>query len=464
MRLYEIHIPEFDCVVKFKALQPGEVDDFLMALGEVEENEYIKSVVSHFIFNVNTEIKPKLREMSPTAGAAALKALYHGCVFINPGLDVDVWLELSFMKTSGAKPELDHPLKALGAGPKAEPVKKKRAKSISRRNVIHLEEKLNDRVVGQEEAVGKVSAALRRSLAGLNDAERPIGVFLLAGSSGVGKTFLAKNLQENLFGAKSQMARIDCGEYQEKHQAMALLGAPPSYIGYDEENGGILSQIVDDCQSRVLLLDEVEKAHPSLWNLFLRIFDEGKVTDSRGVVLDLTKYIIIMTTNLGNDNVVKEISGRSAGFNARIHELHQTKEMPNHEIVEKESRKAIKGHFKTEFLNRIDDIIVFKHLHPEQYKQIAEQELDVVTKKLKSKGMSAIFDDSAIDGLVAHGVDTLHGARGMSKVRRNEIESAMADMIINLNLKKGTKFSVTYENAEFDVDVAQMPTAKRTTK
>ncbi len=456
MRLYEIYIPEFDSIIKFKALQPGEVTEFVMSLSEVEEEEYIKAVLSHFIFNIKTDIKPALKQMSKECASKSLKALYNGCVFINPGLDVEKWIEMSYLNTNAE----DFMKKLSQTDPSDQEVTAKisrKRNSISRKNILNLEEELNAKVVGQPEAVNKISAALRRSLAGFNDAERPVGVFLLAGSSGVGKTFLAKNLHEKVYGTKTKIARIDCGEYQEKHQALTLLGAPPSYVGYDEEKGGVLSQILEEDNAKVLLLDEVEKAHRDLWNLFLRIFDEGKVTDSRGHVLDFTKVIIIMTTNLGNDEVVKNISGKSAGFNSRIEEVLETKELPDHSLVERETKKAIKNHFKTEFLNRIDDIIVFRHLHPDQYKQIAEQELDLIASKLKSKGMSAIFDDSAVEGLVAHGVNTLNGARGMSRVRRSQIESALADMIINLNLKRGTKFSVSYDNAEFDVDVAQMP-------
>jgi ATP-dependent Clp protease ATP-binding subunit ClpC len=462
VRLYEIHLPEFDCVVKFKALQAEEVSDFVMALGEIEEQEFVKSVLNHFIFNMRTDVKSQLRKMSKDSASRALKALYNGCVFLNPGLDIDNWLELSFMLTkktftsgeTAAIDSINDQLVEAGS-------QKKKSKAIPRRNILNLEENLNREVIGQQEATSKIASALRRSLAGLNDPERPLGIFMFAGSSGVGKTFLAKNLQKALFGVKSEIARIDCGEFQEKHQALTLLGSPPSYIGYDEENGGVLSQIIERGDRKVLLLDEVEKADPSLWNLFLRIFDEGKVTDSRGVELDFRNMIIIMTTNLGNETIVKEISGTSAGFGARIDELHQTKEMPKHSIVEKETRKAIKNHFKIEFLNRIDDIVVFKHLHPDQYGEIAQQELDLVTKKLKSKGMNIIFDEAAIIGLVTKGVDTLHGARGMSKIRRTEIESQLADMIINLNLKKGTKFSVTCEDSIFDIDVAKMPTIKK---
>lgn len=462
MRLYEIPFPEIDCMVKFKVLDPPEVVDFIEELstpGEelfetMPKSVYMQKVLVTFIYNMNIEIKNKLKSLSPMARKVLVDSLYNGCIFLNPGLDLELWMSLSSLTIEVVtSPEATTDLvKTKETKKPAKEKKKVSHKAIPRSKITSFKNVIKKRVVGQDEAVQEIYSSLKRSLAGLTDGDRPQGVFLFAGSSGVGKTHLAKVLHEHLYGAKVPLARIDCGEFQEKHQAITLLGAPPSYIGYDAENGGILSQIIESNPSTVLLLDEVEKAHPSIWNVFLRIFDEGKMTDSRGTVLDFKKCIIIMTTNLGNDKVVRDLTGKSAGFNARVNTKTKTQEIPPHSSVVESVNKAIKDHFKPEFLNRIDNTIIFRHLELSEYRRIAELELVNTTKKLSTKGIKASFDNTVIDGLITEGVDTIQGARGMASVRRNRIENPMADLIIDYNLKKGSVINVKYDK-DFSVEV-----------
>jgi ATP-dependent Clp protease ATP-binding subunit ClpC len=439
--------------VKFKALLPSDIEEFHLSVGSsLPEKDFMQAVLSHFIYNINTDVKAKLKSLTPEAGKRVVQALYQGCVFLNPGLDPESWVASSFMRLSESTDLVSSADSDASEVSVEEIKKKKRVRAIPRAKIISLKEALKASVVGQDEAIEALHNSLKRSLTGLGDPDKPLGTFLFAGSSGVGKSHLAKMLQAHLFGAKLPLARIDCGEYQEKHQAMTLLGAPPSYVGYDEEKGGFFAQMLAKSEQTVILLDEVEKAHPALWNTFLRMFDEGKITDSRGVTLDFRKCIFIMTTNLGNDRVVKDLTGKSAGFGSRITEVHRTKEIPNHDTVTNHVRDAIKRHFKPEFLNRIDDIIVFRHLTPTDYSQIAEFEFADTARKLSSKGINAYFDKSAVDGLVEEGVDTVQGARGMAKVRRNRIENVMADLILDYNLKKGARFTVSYDT-DFRVDI-----------
>jgi ATP-dependent Clp protease ATP-binding subunit ClpA len=457
MQLYEIKYSEIDCYVKFKALQPMDIEDFKASLGEVSEKDFMQAVISHFIYNINTDVKPKLQWVSPDAGRRLIQALYQGCVFLNPGLDPGTWTSLTYTQLSSSKEVSVSP--AVEPEKKVEKDSKKKPRQIPRAKILSLKETLDKSVIGQDEAIDSLHTALKRSLTGLSDPEKPLGVFMFAGSSGVGKTHLAKTLHSHLFGSRNKLARIDCGEYQEKHQALTLLGAPPSYIGYDDENGGLLAQILAKNPQTVLLFDEVEKAHPSLWNVFLRMFDEGKITDSRGVTLDFRQCIIIMTTNLGNSKVVKELTGKSVGFGSRIDVIHNTQEIPNHDSVKDYVKEAIKEHFKPEFLNRVDDLIVFRHLELSEYNQIAKLELEDTSKKLSSKGIETYFDQTVVEGLVTQGVDTIQGARGMAKVRRNKIENVMADLILGYNLKKGAKFEVSYDE-EFIINIA-MPKQKK---
>jgi len=455
MRLYEIQFPEIDCTVKFKVLDPMEVMTFQEELeDDLPRSIYMQKVLNTFIYNIDIEVKNKMKALSQLAKVLLINSLYNGCVFLNPGLDLESWMTLTATKINANSDDgISTDLVKTKEIKKAATKKKKTVqKAIPRSKIVSFQDTMMNKVVGQKEAVEEIYSSLKRSLAGLTDGDRPQGVFLFAGSSGVGKTHLAKVLHEHLYGAKVPLARIDCGEFQEKHQTLSLLGAPPSYVGYDSENGGLLSKIIEANPNTVLLLDEVEKAHPSIWNIFLRIFDEGKMTDSRGVVLDFRRCIIIMTTNLGNAKIVKGLTGKSAGFNARINTKTRTQELPSHDTVIESVNKAIKDHFKPEFLNRIDNTIVFKHLEMNEYRRIAEMELVNTTKKLSTKGIRAKFDDTVIDGLINEGVDTIQGARGMASVRRNKIENPMADLIIDYNLKKGSVISVSYDK-EFSVEV-----------
>jgi ATP-dependent Clp protease ATP-binding subunit ClpC len=238
------------------------------------------------------------------------------------------------------------------------------------------------------------------------------------------------------------MVRIDCGEFQHKHENQKLLGSPPGYIGH--EDGGQLINLVKKFPNTVVLLDEVEKAHPDLWNTFLRIFDDGIITDNKGKQVSFRNTIIIMTTNLGNDKISENLLRPSAGFTGIVDFRTKTKETPQRDIVKKNTFEAVRKHFKPEFINRLDKIIVFNHLNNEDYQQIAELEMNVIKTKLFNKGYSLIYTDSVIDAFIEKGVDSIKGARGLAQIRRESIEDKISDIIIRHPVPRGTIFHIDH--------------------
>jgi ATP-dependent Clp protease ATP-binding subunit ClpA len=325
-----------------------------------------------------------------------------------------------------------------------------RPRKMSRQKFLGLEDYLKSNVIGQDQAIEEIVAALSRSQADLNDLNKPLGTFLFAGSSGVGKTHLANTLHKYLFDSDAPMVRIDCGEFQHKHENQKLIGSPPGYVGHDE--GGQLTNQIKKNPYSVVLIDEVEKAHNDIWNTFLRIFDEGIVTDSKGELVDFKNTIIIMTTNLGNDKTVDNLISTGPGFNRNVIFERRTKEIPTRSIVEKNTNEAINKYFRPEFLNRVDKIVVFNHLSREDCEKIAEIEMSVIADKLSRKGISVSYTDRVISGLIDLGIDTVKGARGISQIRRDVIETPIAKTIVYSNLPKGTIFHIDYLNDNFVFD------------
>lgn len=450
MKVYQIFIPELNAYVKFKVLPPEDISNFLADLGPLDEDEFSKAVLEHLVFNMKTEIRESLKMMSTTAAKATLEAIYNGCIMLNPGLDLDLWVAMAYAKAIEDPTEDDiiEQLTNMGTKDMKELPKRKKPDTSSKRKKLsnakfaNLKHVLMDRVVGQQEAIESVCNALKRSQAGLADEKRPLGVFLFAGASGVGKTSLAKELHSYLYGDDSTIIRIDCGEYQHKHDNQKLIGSPPGYVGHDE--GGQLTNGIMKNPNTVVLLDEIEKAHPDMWHTFLRIFDEGVATDSQGRVADFRNAVIIMTTNLGNDKVVDSMTAKSMGFNARIERQLLTKELPPRSVVERTTQEELRRLFKPELLNRIDSVIIFNHLAPGDYAQIADLELRSLDDKLSKKGIKFSWDDSVVTALIDKGVDTIMGARGMSQVRREDIETRIADAILSLRTLRGATFDLSY--------------------
>lgn len=328
------------------------------------------------------------------------------------------------------------------------PSVKNKVKKLTRQKFLGLEGHLKSNIIGQDNAIDSIVSALKRSQVGLNDKNRPLGVFLFAGSSGVGKTHLANTLHKYIFGEDFAMVRIDCGEFQHKHENQKLIGSPPGYVGHDE--GGQLVNLVKKNPSTVVLLDEVEKAHPDLWNTFLRVFEDGILTDGKGEEVNFQNTVIIMTTNLGNEKTVDYLLGSGTGFNRNINYKLGTTQAPPKELVEKNTLEAVRKHFRPEFINRLDKIVVFNHLAQQDYEKIAELEMSIIIDKLAKKGYSVSYSQSVITALLAKGVDTVKGARGLSQIRREQMEDKLADILIKTIPPRGSLFEISYKDKEDD--------------
>lgn len=464
IHLYEVWVPELATYAKFKSLPNEMVTELMHKYSGLDKDEYVRRVLDSLVFNLHSEIMPRVSELSPTSAKQALSALYNGCVMLNPAIDGDQWSHLAFSSYAPLEHEEDPPPQEQQATPELEEdvkISKGSAASVkkkilSRTKFASLYGTLSSKVVGQPEAISAVCNALTLSYAGMHDTGRPLGVFLFAGASGVGKTSVAKTIHEHLF-SPTKIVRIDCGEYQHKHDNQKLLGSPAGYVGYDD--GGYLAKQMKENAPRVLLLDEVEKAHPDLWNTFLRVFDEGKLTDSKGNVLDFTNTIIIMTTNLGNDKVVADLTARGTGFAANVDFKKRITKIPSRDIIEREASEAIRKMFKPEFLNRIDETVVFNYLTEKDYYKIAELELDAVRTKLAKKKISFSWDPGAIDGMIELGTDSIVGARGLSRVRRDKIELPIAHKLIDGSIKTGFSLRLHWLDSHFDI-VLSKPKSK----
>ena len=293
--------------------------------------------------------------------------------------------------------------------------------------LLNMENILHKRVIGQDEAVNAVARAIRRGRVGLKDPKRPIGSFLFLGPTGVGKTELSKALAEVLFGDESAMIRVDMSEYMEKHTVSKMIGSPPGYVGFDD--GGQLTEKVRRKPYSVILFDEIEKAHPDVFNIMLQILDDGRLTDAKGRTVDFKNTVIIMTSNIGAKTIT---DSKKLGFTPAEDNFDR-----NQETIRENVMDELKRSFRPEFLNRIDDIIVFKQLDREDIKQIASRLCDSVVKSLKELGITLSVEDSAIDVLVEKGFDVTYGARPLKRAIQSLIEDKMAEKMLEKTFSEG---------------------------
>ena len=290
-----------------------------------------------------------------------------------------------------------------------------------REKMLHMEQKLHERVVGQDEAVQAVANAVRRSRAGLSDPNRPSGSFLFLGPTGVGKTELTKSLASFLFDDENAMIRIDMSEFMEKHSVSRLVGAPPGYVGYEE--GGVLTEAVRRRPYSVVLFDEVEKAHPDVFNILLQVLDDGRLTDSQGRVVDFKNTVIIMTSNLGSHKI-QEMAGDS------------------YEEIKAAVMNSVNQHFRPEFINRIDEIVVFHPLGQEQMAGIADIQLSRLRKRLQERDMDIVLSDEAMTKLIAVGYDPVYGARPLKRAIQQEIENPLSVKLLSGEFVAGDTIKV----------------------
>ncbi len=297
--------------------------------------------------------------------------------------------------------------------------------------LLHLEDELHKRIIGQQEAITVVSDAVRRSRADLQDSNRPIGTFLFLGTTGVGKTELAKTLAEYLFNDESAITRIDMSEYQERHSVSRLVGAPPGYVGYEE--GGQLTEAVRRKPYSVILLDEIEKAHPDTFNILLQVLDEGRLTDNKGRIADFKNSIIIMTSNLGSSLIQERLE--NVDMNNRIDALKE---------VKNEIMRLLQKRITPEFLNRIDEIVMFTLLSIEEVKDIVKIQINKLKKSLKKKSIELDISDSAIAHLSKIGYDPQYGARPVKRVIQRKILNELSKMILSGEIVSKSKINIDY--------------------
>jgi ATP-dependent Clp protease ATP-binding subunit ClpC len=305
--------------------------------------------------------------------------------------------------------------------------------------LLRMEDELHRRVIGQDQAIKALSQAIRRTRAGLKDPKRPGGSFIFAGPSGVGKTELSRTLASFLFGDESALIQLDMSEYSERHTASRLFGAPPGYVGYDE--GGQLTEKVRRRPFSVVLFDEIEKAHPDIFNSLLQVLEDGRLTDSQGRTVDFKNTVIIMTTNLGTRDISKSLG---LGFSAADDDLG------NYERMKGKVADELKSHFRPEFLNRIDDVIVFHQLTKDQIIQIVDLMVAGLDDRLKAKDMGIELTQAAKDLLAARGYDPLLGARPLRRVIQREIEDSLSERILFGELKAGEIIVVDVEGVDAD--------------
>jgi ATP-dependent Clp protease ATP-binding subunit ClpC len=304
--------------------------------------------------------------------------------------------------------------------------------AAEKERLLKMEERLHHRVIGQEEAISAVSDAVRLARAGLKEGRRPIATFLFLGPTGVGKTELAKALAESVFGDEDSIVRLDMSEYTERHTVARMIGAPPGYVGYEE--GGQLTERVRRRPYSVVLLDEIEKAHPEVHNILLQVFDDGRLTDGKGRVVDFTNTIIIATSNIGAD-VIRE-------------NLHDKR---SYEAIKEELMQLLNRHFRPEFLNRIDDVIVFHALDKEQIASIVELQLERVKRTAHAQGIELHFDESIIDYLAEVGYQPEFGARELKRRIRTLIETRLAAKILSGEITSHSKVTVSYDTEKRSV-------------
>ena len=307
--------------------------------------------------------------------------------------------------------------------------------------LLNMENVLHERVIGQSEAVTAIAKAIRRGRVGLKDPKRPVGSFIFLGPTGVGKTELCKALAEAMFGDENAMLRLDMSEYMEKHTVSKLIGSPPGYVGFEE--GGQLTEKVRRKPYSVVLFDEIEKAHPDVFNMLLQILEDGRLTDSQGRTVDFKNTIIIMTSNVGARLITEKQS--SLGFNSENENAEESEKKDIKELVTGELRKV----FRPEFLNRVDDIIVFNKLNKDEIKQIAVKMLKTLENRLDKMNIKISFTDNAVSEIADKGFDENYGARPLRRAIQNEIEDPLSEQMLEGKVKDGAVVTCDFADGQF---------------
>jgi ATP-dependent Clp protease ATP-binding subunit ClpA len=410
----------FDIFLKVKKCQEEDLSQFFDEKNEISRNDYFDSLIELCFPEYEDKIKPHMEALQNHSDPMILEEmkidLYQLCLQVNPQLNI------AFV--------------SLGAEKDLSKTQKIETEEIKTLPVADLRQKLLEEVIGQEAAIELVCQSLRRASIGLNDENRPIGSFLLVGNTGVGKTQLAKSLNHILFNNSENLIRIDCSEYSQSHECSKLIGSPPGYVGH--EGGGVLTKAVGKMKKAVVLFDEIEKADPKVHHMLLQIIDEGRLSDSSGETVSFKDCVIIMTSNLGLKDSIRARKG--PGF-ARVKAPQLSKD-----DAESLVSSALEDFFSPEFLNRIDNIVHFKDLSPEDCEIISSKFLEQTAARLRQKGYDISFDRSVAQKIVELGFDPRFGAREIKRQILHFVETPLSDQIIDGNLLKEMSILADIDN------------------
>jgi ATP-dependent Clp protease ATP-binding subunit ClpC len=415
-----------------KAIDLIDEASALVRLSQVQEPENLKQVESKL-----KVAKEELRDELPEARKQKIQNEIEELERVKAEL-TDIWTKTKLENIPDVT--IDDVLKVVS---RSTGIPLERLSVAEKEKLLNLEEKIHGRIVGQDQAVSIVSDAIRRARAGLKDPNRPIGSFLFLGPTGIGKTELSKALAEVLYGSEDMIVRLDMSEYMEKHTVSKLIGAPPGYIGF--ERGGNLTDVVRRKPFSVVLLDEIEKAHPDVYNALLQIMEDGRLTDSKGRTVDFKNTIIIMTSNVGSD----ELRRSDIGFGKE----KGAKNKGQISDFETKIQKILKDNFRPEFLNRIDEIVMFTSLTKEEVSQIAEKMIEKTTERLKDQNIQINVDKKLVEYLVDKGYNEEYGARPLRRLIQKEIENRLSDMIISGELQEDSIVDMTVSRGKVQLKI-----------
>ncbi len=418
----------------------------LIRLSQVKEPENLKTLEEE-IEDLNKKIKKK---DLPADEKNKLVAKVENLEKVKAEL-LEIWTKTKLEETAEVGSEAVYKVISRATGIPLESLNIE-----ERERLLKLEKTISTRIVGQEKPISVLSEAIRRARAGLKDPKRPIGAFLFIGPTGVGKTELAKALAEALYGDEDMMVRLDMSEYMEKHSVSKLIGAPPGYVGFDQ--GGQLTDIVRRKPFSVILLDEIEKAHPDTFNALLQIMEDGRLTDSKGRTVDFKNTILIMTSNVGSDFLRRQEIGFDKGS-----KKEKEKEKSDKEVTARVT-EILKNSFRPEFLNRIDEIVMFNNLSQEDTNEITRRLVERTKKLLLEQGVSFDLSESAITYLAEKGYSEEYGARPLRRLIQKELDNVLSDRIIRGDLIKGEKVLVKADKEGLVIDVDKRVKVKASKK